>query len=83
MALKGVAFGGLRHEPGIAHHFRRPWEKFLGPSFFVFPDAIRKGCQEGLSASALLDRIIGEVKVFAEDVPQGDDPKVVILEVEA
>jgi hypothetical protein len=51
--------------------------------FLETAKTIRKGCQEGLSASALLDRIIGEVKVFAEDVPQGDDPKVVILEVEA
>ena len=46
-------------------------------------ETIRKGCQEGLSASALLDRIIGEVKEFAGDAPQGDDQTVVVLAVEA
>ena len=45
-------------------------------------ETIRKGCQEGLSAAALLDRIIGEVKAFAGDVPQGDDQTVVVLTVE-
>ena len=46
-------------------------------------ETIRKGCQEGLSASALLDRIIGEVKAFAGETPQGDDQTVVILRVES
>ena len=45
-------------------------------------ETIRKGCQEGLSASALLDRIIGEVKAFAGDTPQGDDQTIVVLQVE-
>ena len=46
-------------------------------------EAIRTACREGLSAEALLERIIGEVKAFTEDKPQGDDQTVVVLHVEA
>ena len=46
-------------------------------------ETIRKGCQEGLPAEALIDRLIGAVKDFAGDAPQGDDMTVVVLKVEA
>ena len=46
-------------------------------------EMIRQGCIEGLSAEALIDRLIGAVKAFAGDVPQGDDMTVVVLRVEA
>jgi|APSaa5957512622_1039677.scaffolds.fasta_scaffold05491_1 serine phosphatase RsbU (regulator of sigma subunit)/ligand-binding sensor domain-containing protein len=42
-------------------------------------ETIRKGCQEDLSAPQLLDYLIGEVKTFTGDTPQGDDQTVVIL----
>lgn len=44
--------------------------------------ANRRGCGEGLSAEALLERLMGEVKGFREEVPQGDDQTVVVLKVE-
>ena len=47
------------------------------------PETVRMGCQEDLSAEALLERIIAEVKVFAGDEPQGDDQTIVGLHVEA
>jgi ligand-binding sensor domain-containing protein len=43
---------------------------------------IRRGCQEGLSAEALLERIVAEARAFGEGVPQGDDQTVVVLKVE-
>ena len=46
-------------------------------------ETIRQGCQEGLSAEALIDRLIGAVQAFAGDVPQGDDMTCVVLKVEA
>jgi sigma-B regulation protein RsbU (phosphoserine phosphatase) len=46
-------------------------------------ETIRQGCQEGLSAEALLERIISEVKAFTGEEPQGDDQTVVVLHIEA
>ena len=46
-------------------------------------ETIRQGCREGLSAEALIDRLIGTVKDFTGDAPQGDDMTVVVLKVEA
>ena len=43
---------------------------------------IRQGCSEGLSAEALIDLLIGEVKEFAGDAQQEDDMTVVVLRVE-
>ena len=45
-------------------------------------ETIRAGCAEGLSAEALIDRLIGAVKDFAGDEPQGDDMTCVVLRVE-
>ena len=45
-------------------------------------DTIRKGCQEGLSAEGLLERIVGEVKVFTCSESQADDMTCVVLRVE-
>ena len=45
-------------------------------------EVIRKGCQEGLSAEAQLERIMGEVKRFRGETPQGDDQTAVVLKVE-
>ena len=45
-------------------------------------ETVRQGCSEELSAEALIDRLIGAVKDFAGDVPQGDDMTVVVLKVE-
>lgn len=44
---------------------------------------IQQGCTEGLSAEALIDRLIDTVQAFAEDEPQGDDMTCVVLKVEA
>jgi len=35
-----------------------------------------------MSAEALIDHLIGAVKAFAGDMPQGDDMTVVVLKVE-
>jgi len=43
--------------------------------------AIREGCRQSLSATALLERIFAAVKEFTGDAPQGDDQTVVVLEV--
>jgi len=45
-------------------------------------ETIRTGCAEGLSAEALIDRLIGVVQGFAGDTPQGDDMTCVVLRVE-
>ena len=45
-------------------------------------ETIRTGCAEGLSAEALIDRLIGAVQGFAGDEPQGDDMTCVVLRVE-
>ena len=45
-------------------------------------ETIRQACAEDLSAEALIDRLIGTVKAFAGDAPQGDDMTVVVLKVE-
>ena len=45
-------------------------------------EVIRQGCQEELSAEALLGRIMAEVKAFSQGAPQGDDQTVVVLRVE-
>jgi phosphoserine phosphatase RsbU/P len=44
-------------------------------------DAIRRGCAENLSAEALIDALIAEVKTFAGEMPQGDDQTVVVLRI--
>ena len=43
---------------------------------------IRTGCTEGLSATALINRLIGAVQYFAGDRPQGDDMTCVVIRVE-
>ncbi|MBI2501728.1 MAG: SpoIIE family protein phosphatase [Candidatus Latescibacteria bacterium] len=45
-------------------------------------ETIRRGCQEDLSAEALLARITQEVKAFSGNIPQGDDQTVVVLKVD-
>jgi serine phosphatase RsbU (regulator of sigma subunit) len=45
-------------------------------------EVIRRGCAENLSAEALLERIMAEVKEFRGDTPQGDDQTVVVLKVD-
>ena len=45
-------------------------------------ETIHQACAEDLSAEALIDRLIGTVKDFAGDEPQGDDMTVVVLKVE-
>ncbi len=42
-------------------------------------ETIRKACSDGLSAEALIDRLIGAVQAFAGDTPQGDDMTCVVL----
>ena len=44
-------------------------------------ETIRQGCREDLSAEALIDHLIGAVKAFAGETPQGDDMTVVVLKV--
>jgi len=46
-------------------------------------EIIEKGCTDGLSAERLLDRMIGEVKAFTGDTPQGDDQTIIVLEVKS
>lgn len=45
-------------------------------------ETIRAGCAEGLSAEALIDRLISAVQTFAGDEPQGDDITCVVVRVE-
>ena len=42
---------------------------------------IRAGCGEGVSAEVLIERLIGAVQGFAQDVPQGDDMTCVVLRI--
>ena len=42
-------------------------------------ETIRQGCVDDLSAEALIDRLVGAVKDFAGDAPQGDDMTVVVI----
>jgi len=51
-------------------------------SFERTAETIRQGCSEGLSAEALIDHLIGTVKAFAGDAPQGDDMTCVVLKVD-
>ena len=44
-------------------------------------ETIRRGCAEGLSAEALLERIVAEVGKFTGAAPQGADRTIVVLEV--
>ena len=46
-------------------------------------ETISTGCVQGLSAEELIEQLIGEVKEFAGETPQGDDMTVVVLRVEA
>ena len=50
--------------------------------FEATAETIRAGCVEALIAEALIDRLIGAVKDFAGDEPQGDDMTCVVLHVE-
>ena len=45
-------------------------------------ETIRAGCAEGLSAEALIDKLISAVRDFAGDEPQGDDMTIVVLKAE-
>ena len=45
-------------------------------------ETIRAGCTAGLSAEALIDRLMGAVQDFAGDTPPGDDMTCVVLRVE-
>jgi len=51
-------------------------------SFERTAETIRQGCSEDLSSEALIDHLIGAVKAFAGDMPQGDDMTVVVMKVE-
>ncbi len=42
---------------------------------------LRSGCSAGLSAEALLERVVAEVRGFRGETPQGDDQTVVVLRV--
>ena len=44
---------------------------------------VRAGCSEGLTAAALIDRIVGAVQGFTGDKPQEDDMTCVVLRVES
>jgi len=44
-------------------------------------ETVLQGCREDLSAEALLERILEEVKAFAGEMPQGDDQTIVVLQV--
>jgi serine phosphatase RsbU (regulator of sigma subunit) len=44
-------------------------------------EVILQGCREGLSAEALVERILSAVKAFAGGTPQADDQTVVVVKV--
>ena len=44
---------------------------------------IRQGCTEGLSAEALVDRLLAEVRSFCGDVAQKDDMTCAVVRVTA
>lgn len=44
-------------------------------------DAIHGGCADGLPAEALIDRLIGKVREFVDDAPQGDDMTCIVIQV--
>ena len=46
-------------------------------------EVIWQGCSQGLSPEGLIERLIGEVKAFTGDEPQGDDMTCVVVRVEA
>ena len=46
-------------------------------------ETVRQGCVEELSATALIDRLIGEVQAFSGDNPQEDDQTIVVVGVES
>ncbi len=45
-------------------------------------EAIRKACEEGLSAEATIDRLLKEVEAFRGNAPQSDDITCVVVRVE-
>jgi len=45
-------------------------------------EAIRKACEEGLSAEATIDRLLQKVATFKGDAPQSDDMACVVVRVE-
>ena len=46
-------------------------------------ETVRQGCVEELSATALIDRLLGEVQAFSGDHPQEDDQTIVVVGVES
>lgn len=44
-------------------------------------EIIRQGCIEDLPSKQLVDRLLGEVRDFAGDVPQQDDQTVVVVKI--
>ena len=42
-------------------------------------EIIRRGCNEGLSSEALIDRVLSAVKTFSGEAPQGDDQTMVVM----
>ena len=44
---------------------------------------VQQGCQAGLSAEALLEKMLSEVRAFSGDHPQEDDQTIVVVGVES
>jgi serine phosphatase RsbU (regulator of sigma subunit) len=56
----------------------------MGGEIFGFErteEIIGRSCGEGLSPTALIERVIDEVKSFSAEVPQGDDQTIVVVAV--
>ena len=64
---------------GIAEATNEQEEMF---GFERTAETIKQGCAEGLPVEGLIDRLIGAVKEFTGEAPQGDDMTVVVLKVE-
>ena len=71
-----------RGQPEFPAGVRRSAEGPCGSQGEYSIEVICQGCQEGLSAEALLGQIMAEVKAFSGGVPQGDNQTVVVLRVE-
>lgn len=46
-------------------------------------ETVQQGCQAGLSAEALLERLLSDVRRFSGDNPQEDDQTIVVVGVES
>ena len=46
-------------------------------------ETVRQGCQAGLSAEGILERLLGDVRTFSGDNPQEDDQTIVVVGVES